>query len=300
MNSQIINSNDFDAETSFKYSKVKINRSGGKSVGVLNSQSNKGLYINTPLMLTWGVNEYVDENSGRRSYDLALQFPKEEYATEATTKLLNSLIEMQERIKHDTIKHSKEWMNKSKLSYEVVDALFHPMLKYPKDPNTGEPDMTRAPTLKVKIPFWDNAFNCEIYDTSRKVLYPNEDSDVSIIELIPKASNTACIIQAGGLWFANGKFGCTWRLFQCVVKPKETLRGRCHIMMSSDDKNKLESSKTSNDDDDEDEVQLTIAEDTDEEQEQEEEQEEEEQEQEQEVVDDEEKPKKKLRRKKKM
>ena len=26
-------------------------------------------------MLTWGVNEYVDEKSGNKTYDMALQFP---------------------------------------------------------------------------------------------------------------------------------------------------------------------------------------------------------------------------------
>lgn len=292
--SQIINSNDFKAESDFKYSKVKINKSGGKSVGVLNSKNNKGLYISTPLMLTWGVNEYVDDNSGRRSYDLSLQFPKEEYANEETTKLLNSLIEMQERIKNDAIKYSKEWMNKAKLSYEVVDALFHPMLKYPKDPNTGEPDMTRAPTLKVKIPYWDNVFNCEIYNWNQEVLYPNEEIDSPLTELIPKASNTMAIIQAGGLWFANGKFGCTWKLFQCVVKPKESLRGKCHIYLSKEDKEKLETSSLSLQEDDDveeqNEVQLTIAEDTDEEQDDNDVVHQEEQE---------EKPKKKIRRTKK-
>ena len=30
-------------------------------------------------MLTWGINEYVDEQTGKRTYDMSLQFPKDEY-----------------------------------------------------------------------------------------------------------------------------------------------------------------------------------------------------------------------------
>ena len=28
-------------------------------------------------MLTWGVNEFTDESTGRKSYDLFIQFPQE-------------------------------------------------------------------------------------------------------------------------------------------------------------------------------------------------------------------------------
>ena len=48
------------------------------------------------------------------------------------------------------------------------------------------------------------------------------------------------MIQCGGIWFANGKFGVTWKLVQAVVKPKETLKGKCHIVLSAEDKKILE------------------------------------------------------------
>ena len=43
----------------------------------------------------------------------------------------------------------------------------------------------------------------------------------------------ATVIQSGGIWFANGKFGTTWKLFQVVVKPRATLRGKCQISLSA-------------------------------------------------------------------
>ena len=230
----------FNCETDVIFTKPKVNSSGGKNIGILNATTKKSLYIATPLMLTWGVNEYHDEKSGKVTYDLSIQFPKSEYNTEELSKFLKAMQGIEEKIKKTAMENSKEWMNKAKMSQEVVDALWSPMLKYPKDQATGEPDYSRAPTLRVKIPYWEGEFkNVEVYDINQNSLFPN-DGDVSISELITKGSNVATIIQCGGVWFANGKFGVTWKLFQCVVKPRETLSGKCHIQLTSTERTTLE------------------------------------------------------------
>jgi hypothetical protein len=223
----------------------------------MNSDTGKSLIIQTPLILTWGANKFVDEKSGKETYDMALQFPRDDYQTEDNKKFLDAMVTLQNKLKDDAITNSKEWFNKPKMSREVVDALFHPMLSYSKDKETGEPDMTKSPTLKVKIPFWENNFNCEVYDTNAKMLFPPSDpsSSVTPLELITKASNIIAVIQCGGFWFANGKFGVTWKLIQCVVKPKPTLKGRCLIAVSSDAKSQIEkttvASPAANDDEEE-------------------------------------------------
>jgi hypothetical protein len=164
---------------------------------------------------------------------------------------LKNMQELEMRIKNDAITNCKEWLNKPKMSPDAVDALWSSMLKYPKDKATEEPDKTRAPTLKVKIPYWEGVFkDVEIYSESHNLLFPNDD-DVSITELIGKASNVATIIKCGGIWVANGKFGVTWKLFQAVVKPKTSLSGKCHIMLSDKDKEKLTNAVEVDDDDDE-------------------------------------------------
>ena len=153
--------------------KPKVNASGGKSIGILNNESKKGLYISTPLMLTWGVNDYTDDKSGRKTYDMSLQFQKEEYNTPQIDAFLKNMIAFENKIKEDAVKNCKEWMNKAKMSTEVVDALWTPMVKYPKDPNTGEQDLTRAPTLRIKIPMWDGDWKVELYDMEQKQIFPN-------------------------------------------------------------------------------------------------------------------------------
>lgn len=48
------------------------------------------------------------------------------------------------------------------------------------------------------------------------------------------------MIQCGGLWFANGKFGVTWRLVQGIVQPKLSMRGRCHLSLTPSDVMRLQ------------------------------------------------------------
>ena len=47
-------------------------------------------------------------------------------------------------------------------------------------------------------------------------------------------------MQCGGLWFANGKFGITWKLIQAVVqKPRASLTGTCFIKLKPAEKERL-------------------------------------------------------------
>jgi hypothetical protein len=181
---------------------------------------------------------FKDPQSGKETYDLALQFPRNDYSTAETDKLLAQFQALEKYIKAEAVKNCMAWFNK-KMTPELVDAAWTPMLKYTKDKETGEPDLTKAPTLKVKLPQYDGKFNCEIYDTAGSMLYPDAMTESSPLELIPKGINIVAIIQCGGLWFANKAFGCTWKLFQAVVQPKPSMKGRCLITISPDTKSAL-------------------------------------------------------------
>ena len=218
----------------------KLNKSGGKSANILYKPSKKGLYINMEVpMLTWGASMFKDPQSGKETFDMSLQFPRKDYSTPETDILLSKFQAIEKFIKSEAVRNSMAWFNKKTMTPEVIDALWTPILKYSKDPQTGEADMTKAPTLKVKLPCWEGKFNCEIYDPQGTMLYPDELSGSSPLDLIPKGVNIVAIVQCGGLWFANGKFGCTWRLFQSVVQPKPTMKGKCWISVSPAAKNAL-------------------------------------------------------------
>ena len=245
----IVSGAAFNANTDYVYTKPKLNANNGKSIGILNKHNMKSLYISTPLMLTWGVNEWSDDKTGKKSFDLALQFPNEENSE--TTAFLKNMQELEMRIKNDVITNSKEWLGKAKMSSDAVDALWSPMLKYPKDKASDEFDYSRAPTLKVKIQYWDGVFkNVELYNDNGTLVFPNvNDDNSSISDFIVKGSSVATIIQCGGIWVANGKFGVTWKLFQAVVKPRTTLSGKCHIVLSEKDKEKMVAPVDDDDDD---------------------------------------------------
>jgi hypothetical protein len=231
----------FNPQTDMKYTKPKVNSVGGRSVGIVNAKTSTVLNLSSPLMLTWGVNDFTDEKSGKVSYDLALQFPNEGFETPATKKFIANMAAFEKKIKEDAIANSKEWFSKPKMTADAVDALWTPILKYPKNKDTLEADMTRAPTLKVKLPFWDGQWKeLELYDVDMQPIFPDPSNPaLSPKDLIAKGSHIAVSIQCGGIWFANGKFGVTWKLFQAIVKPKMSLKGKCHIKLDEEEKTKI-------------------------------------------------------------
>ena len=235
----IIGVNEFDINSSVNFGNAKTNSRGGKAVPIKNHE-NKQLYLSSPLMLTWGVNKNDYDNNGKFTYDFSLQFPREQDSTrsEQTERFLSNIQALEEKVKAETIKHGKDWFNKN-MSKEVVNALYTPMLKYPKGED-GEPDHSRMPTLRVKIPCWDGKFNIELYNLQNALIFPDESNeDLTPESLIQKGQNVACVLECGGIWFAGGKFGVTWRLVQAVVEPKATLKGKCHINLSVSDKKSM-------------------------------------------------------------
>lgn len=236
----IISGLEVNPKNDVHFAKPKVNDKGGKNIGVLNAHTKKSFHMSTPLMLTWGLNENdpFDGKSGPKTYDFTLQFPNQEYSSETTSKFLENFKAFEQFIKDSAVENSRDWLGKAKMTPEVVDALWSPMVKYPKDQETGDFDYSRQPQVRVKVPFWDGEFNVEIYDPEQKLLFPNENG-VELKDLITKGCQVATVLQCGGVWVASGKFGVTWRLFQAVVKPKESLKGKCHISLGKEEKEKL-------------------------------------------------------------
>jgi len=232
-----------------RYSAPKANASGGKSVNILNNATKSGLRLATPLMLTWGASDF----EGNEKFEMALQFPSEEYKTDDTSAFLGVMSQFEQKIKDDALTYSKDWFGKAHKSADVVDALFTPMLKYSKNKETGEFDKNKPPALRVKIPKWEGVWKCEVYDEDENKLFPNPANPcVTPLDFLQKGVNIACVLQCGGLWFANGKFGITWKLIQAVgAKQKTSLSGKCLIKLKSSDKDKIKAAPEPDEDADE-------------------------------------------------
>ena len=255
----------FNANSDMGYTKARVNSNGGKSVGIIHNDTKKQLHVSVPLMLTWGVNVREDESTGRVSYDLSLQFPRPDDQTAKDKEVLSAFQVMEDQIMKAAVANSKEWFNKAKLTEGQVDVLFNRMLYYPKHregPNVGEVDESKGPTLRVKLDCWDGKFKSEIYDMDSQPLYPNE-TEVTPVELITKGCNIASILKSGGIYFIAGKFGTTWRLHQAVVKPRESLKGRCLIQLDAGERAKLAAQVDNEDGDDDESVALVESDDED-------------------------------------
>lgn len=241
MSDTIIYGPEFDVNV-VMYSSPKANPQGGKNVNILNKTTKSKLRIQTPLMLTWGAGEYVDEKTGigNGKFDMALQFPNDEFTSPETDDFLKTMTEFQNKIKMDALTNSKEWFGKIHKSAEIIDELFSPMIKFPNFKGTREPDYSKKPSLKVKLPLWEGNWKCEVYDEDGNALFPNSNKEITPLDYIKKGSNVALIIQFGGIWFINGNFGVSWQLVQAVVqKPKADLTGKCYIRLKKTEKDKL-------------------------------------------------------------
>lgn len=224
----IVKASDFAPSTQMIYGKPIVNKKGGKSINILNATTKKWLTVHTPMMMTYGVSQRVNDD-GSTTYDMSLQFPREEYATQETRELKTMMAEMEEKIIQDAFTNSRDWFGKKYSSIDVLRELWTPMLKYPKNKEDGSTDTTREPTIKIKLPIYKDEAKFDLFDTSSHSIYPNDNGDTPDT-LVQKGANVWTVITSGGIWFANGKFGVTWKLNQAIVKPPDTFeKGKCYI-----------------------------------------------------------------------
>lgn len=225
------------------YRAAKINANGGKNIRIVNKSSQSALRLSTPVMLTWGASDYVEPGAshGNGKYEMALQFPTEEYKTQEAELFLENIKRFEAKIREDAFKNSKEWFGKQHKNPDIIDELFTPMLKYPKIKGTSEPDLSKAPTIRLKVPCYDGDWKVEIYDEECSKLFPlKENTQITPLDYLKKGTNVACIIQCAGIWFTNGKFTVTWQLVQALVqKPRESIVGKCFIKINPKEKEAL-------------------------------------------------------------
>jgi hypothetical protein len=196
------------------FGKIKVGAVGNRTMPI--TRRGKPLMVKMPAMLTWGVDNR--EFDGKRKLNLSLQFPTNpKYSSEAHEFALENFKAFELEVKKQVFLNAKECLNKTVKSLDVIDALWSQMLCYSKNKETNEPDLTRAPTLKIKIPEWGGKINVDVFDHERKILFPNGAAQIE--DVIPKQATVECLLVCGGVWFAgNGSFGVTWKLSQCRVQ----------------------------------------------------------------------------------
>jgi len=211
----ITKAKDFKS-TDVTYGTPKVNKKGGKSVSLL--LKGKRAVLQFPLMFTWGVNAWDSDDGSYKKYDMNISWSTKDTST-SEGLFFEAMKGLQTKILEDAVKNRKEWFGKSKLSTEVAEALMYPILKYPKDKATGEPNMDANPSMKLKLQkVWgtEDTFKLELYDMARH-------------------SHVKGLMECTGLWFAGGKFGIGWKLVQAQVRAPVTIKGFCLLDDSDDD-----------------------------------------------------------------
>jgi hypothetical protein len=202
------------------------------------------------MMMTWGVADFIGENGeSDGKFSMSLNFPNEEYRKPATDAFLQKLKDFENRILDDAVKNSELWWGEE-MSREVCKHTFFPFLKYTKNKDTKKIDPSKPPSIRAKVPFYNGKWGVEIYDTKESLIFPCDNDNLTPSDFIPKLSQVACVLQCGGIWIGGKGWGLTWKLIQCVVKPREIISvyGKCHIQLSSEDKEAISSQKILDDD----------------------------------------------------
>ena len=244
----VLSVNDW-VPSSVKYMQPKVNDRGGKSINMVSKQTNRSLHISTPLMMTWGIADFVDEKGeSDGKFSMSLNFPNSEYSTKATNDFLQKLKDFENQILDDAVTNSELWWGEE-MSREVAKHTFFPFLKYSKNKDTKKVDLSKPPSIRAKVPNYNGKWGVEIYDTQSNLLFPCDNQNVTPLDFVPKQSNVACVLQCGGIWIGGKGWGLTWKLIQCIVKPREVVSvyGKCQIKLSDEERTTIDKQELKDD-----------------------------------------------------
>lgn len=202
----------------------KTNALGGKVV-YLKHNGQKRITIQTPLMsVPFGLSTYTDEKTGITKYSIDMSFKGMDADPKINT-LHDKMQELDSHILNLAEQNSKEWLGK-KMSKEVVEALYRPIVKQSKDPEKY------APTMKMKITnLTSGEMNVEAYNTKRE--------KIDIKQELTQGARIRCLMECSSIWFVNKQFGVSWRLVQAEIHKPDKISG-FSFMEDSDDEEEYE------------------------------------------------------------
>jgi len=231
----------------------KVNAMGGKSINMISTQTNRSLHISTPMMMTWGISDFIGENGeSDGKYTMSLNFPNNDYRKPTTDAFLEKIKAFENQILDDAVKNAELWWGEE-MSREVCKHSFFPFLKYSTIKGTKKIDATKPPSIRAKVPFYDGKWGIELYNTRDELVFPGDNDRLTPVDFVPKLSQVACVLQCGGIWIGGKGWGVTWKVIQSVVKPREVVSvyGKCHIKLTDDERGAIETQSIQDDMDDE-------------------------------------------------
>jgi len=249
----------------FKYSEVKILASGAKSV-YINYGTGK-LRIQTPVMfLPYGVNEggFEDKNAkvdikkngdkkADKKYDLTLSFKGHEENPKIEA-FLSKLREIENKIIDDAFEYRQSWFKDDFDDNKAfVARLFSPIIKIDKDKNTGKIVGKYPPTIRFKLPY-DNENDRFSFNS-----FNMNGETINLLDIITKlkSGKAQLIVELNSIWFAGGKFGCTWKLI--TGKFQRSINNDISFIEDSDTEKVKDEDEEESDKDNEEEIKEIVS-----------------------------------------
>lgn len=237
-----------------KYSEPKVLQTGARTV-YINYNGKRPIFQLPWMSLPYGLNDSSEmaakfkkekkpEDEGKKSYDLTLSFKGSDQNIKIQ-QCLDKLKEIEQKIINDAFDNRIAWLREDYDGIKTVVAkLFHPIVKYDKDKDTGKVVGKYPPTIKIKVPYNDKnqefTFDCEDKDGT-------EIKFKDIMDKL-KGGKALVVIQLSGIWIAGGKFGCTWRLMRGRFQPSAMIRPAIIEDSDNDEENSRANTPVSDDD----------------------------------------------------
>jgi len=178
------------------------------------------------MVLPYGLNVYDKAGPATYSVDVSFRGLEENPRVKAFYDMLTAF---DERLVNAGFENAQAWFKMPNASREVIKAFYTPSIKVSTD-REGKPK-PYPPTLKVKLPKKNGAFEALFYDAEKR---PYED--VTVEELLVKGAHATFLLKCVGLWFAGTKFGASWKAVQVKMDtvPTHGLGRGCAIQDDED------------------------------------------------------------------
>jgi hypothetical protein len=216
MSSTVVQSSDFNT-SNISFSQVKILDNGGKQAYL--NYGGRSLTMQTASMaVPYGMS--IFDKQGPIKYSVDLSFRGYEDKSSKVASFYNAMSQLDEFMIDQGVKNSQAWF-KNKLTREVVEAFYTPVIRISKDAN-GNPK-PYPPSFKVALKKRNGSdtFDVQTYDDQKR---PYEG--VPLEDLLVKGAQVTVLVQCTGVWFAGSKYGLSWKAVQLRVdKLPESIRG---------------------------------------------------------------------------
>ena len=216
MSSTVVQSSDFNT-SNISFSQVKILDNGGKQAYL--NYGGRSLTMQTASMaVPYGMS--IFDKQGPVKYSVDLSFRGYEDKSSKVAAFYNAMSQLDDFMIDQGVKNSQAWF-KNKLTREVVEAFYTPVVRVSKDAN-GNPK-PYPPSFKVALKKRNGSdtFDIQTYDDQKR---PYEG--VPLEDLLVKGAQVTVLVQCTGVWFAGSKYGLSWKAVQLRVdKLPESIRG---------------------------------------------------------------------------